>query len=578
MKVKATAYIWTVNILGVVILFAKGESLVNPSQLIMGILAMALADFFSIPLQRADLSFGFAVTLFALLTGGVYTAIWVSVAGGFIAEGVRQILHMGRKRPIALILFNNLQQAICIFAAAFAAGLVRPVVNFAQVSVMLVLEVIMYSILSLVINHAMVYTYWYIQVPEALTVASVRESVAWDLITYAVCIPTGYLMVVVNNIVGLLGIAAVFIPLVAVGQILRMYKLVRESERQLLAVYTAAVQVNSSLVGSVVAEVLAKSAREAALAEGSVVYRQDPARDLLVPIASSGDLGRKFFTRLVQDGEGIIGRAAAARETQITDDYTSYPHRVRDVSPEDVDFASVMAVPLIAEDQVVGVLAVVHPDASYFDERHQRLVTIIAAYGASSMRNASQYRQVNEKAITDSLTGIYNRGYIEQELGRTLRAATEKCEEASVVMFDLDHFKAVNDSSGHPAGDAVLAEIINRCRKVLRSDAIFGRYGGDEFVLVLPGLNGDAAMSVAERLREAVASKTFRTPDGLEHMVTLSLGVATFPEDATTPAELIDKADHACYCGAKHIGRNRVGLYREVQAQEAKQWQSNRNG
>ena len=160
-------------------------------------------------------------------------------------------------------------------------------------------------------------------------------------------------------------------------------------------------------------------------------------------------------------------------------------------------------------------------------------------------------------SFTDSLTGLYNRRYVTEILDKEFERAVRKHDLLSLVIFDIDHFKEINDTHGHQDGDAVLVAIAEAAQKELRTYDMIARYGGDEFVFVLPGTPLPGAVVVAERLREAVESLTFAPPmEGLS--VTVSLGVAAYPSSQVdTATTLFRQADYALY-RAKQNGRNRV--------------------
>ena len=160
-------------------------------------------------------------------------------------------------------------------------------------------------------------------------------------------------------------------------------------------------------------------------------------------------------------------------------------------------------------------------------------------------------------AAIDQLTGLHNRRYMVQQLNQWMRRASSGDTAVSVVMLDLDHFKRINDCFGHNAGDEVLREVAERIQMNTRPADIACRYGGEEFIVILPDTDGDIACTVAERMRGAIAANTFALPHGDTIQVTTSVGVATTSGSNEPPAELIDRADKALYA-AKSGGRNRV--------------------
>jgi len=166
--------------------------------------------------------------------------------------------------------------------------------------------------------------------------------------------------------------------------------------------------------------------------------------------------------------------------------------------------------------------------------------------------------ELRQESIHDSLTGLYNRRYLDEALGRELILAERESHPVSVIMGDLDHFKAVNDRFGHLAGDEILRFFGSLLKRHARSSDIFCRFGGEEFLLVLPGMAQECAVQRAEELRCAL-SATPVTFEGSPIAVTASFGVATFPHDGCNGDAVIGAADGALYA-AKEGGRNRVNV------------------
>lgn len=163
-------------------------------------------------------------------------------------------------------------------------------------------------------------------------------------------------------------------------------------------------------------------------------------------------------------------------------------------------------------------------------------------------------RQLNERASRDPLTGLLNRGSLDEELERNLAVARRTGAPLAVLMMDLDDFKAYNDAFGHPAGDEVLRALAEVAAANVREGDRVARYGGEEFTVVLPDSDCAAAVEVAERIRAALAERAFLRP------VTVSIGVACHPDHGASPRDLVARADAALYA-AKQAGKNRVAVY-----------------
>ncbi len=195
---------------------------------------------------------------------------------------------------------------------------------------------------------------------------------------------------------------------------------------------------------------------------------------------------------------------------------------------------------------------------SSFDDESKETARSLAAQAAVALENARLHGIVERQALVDGLTGLANRRHCEDELEAELVRAERLGGATSLVFADLDDFKAVNDLHGHPAGDAVICAFAELLRESVREKIdTAGRFGGEEFVLLLPGTDAAGATNVAERVRAALAERVIVTPGGAAIRITASFGVATAPPLAKA-AELISAADRALY-DAKHAGKNRVG-------------------
>jgi diguanylate cyclase (GGDEF)-like protein/PAS domain S-box-containing protein len=168
-------------------------------------------------------------------------------------------------------------------------------------------------------------------------------------------------------------------------------------------------------------------------------------------------------------------------------------------------------------------------------------------------------KHLSRLAMTDELTNIFNRRALMQSLDKELSRAKRKNENLSVLMIDIDHFKKINDKYGHQTGDETLKYFVDKTKKVIRTEDIFGRFGGEEFVVLLPGTELKVASSLAERLRKTVADSSFEHNDN-KILFTVSIGVATFDDKNMDSNVLLKNADQVL-CTAKGRGRNQVIIY-----------------
>jgi diguanylate cyclase (GGDEF)-like protein len=214
-------------------------------------------------------------------------------------------------------------------------------------------------------------------------------------------------------------------------------------------------------------------------------------------------------------------------------------------------------VPLVFQERFVGALEVIddNPARTWQDNEILLLLTV-ANQVAAAINHADLFAQMQQQALTDALTGVYNRRSFEMQLDRELQVAMRQNQPLALIMLDLDNFKQLNDSAGHDAGDDALRKLAACFRQELRGVDTAARFGGDEFVLILPQAVMDGAVIVAERLRKAI--EKIEIPGG-GHLAA-SIGIATFPTNAATRAGLVTAADNALY-HAKRTGRNRVSVF-----------------
>ncbi len=213
-----------------------------------------------------------------------------------------------------------------------------------------------------------------------------------------------------------------------------------------------------------------------------------------------------------------------------------------------------LAAPLPAQDRILGVIYLEANQSGQFGQDDLDILTSIAATTANAVRNAQLHSEIQAKAITDSLTDVYNRRGLSQWGQYEFDRAKRFDRPLSVIFFDLDHFKQVNDTHGHEIGDLVLKQLVSRCQQVIRTVDIFARFGGEEFVVILPETDLELAIQVAERMRDCVSSTPFQIHSFSIEM-SISLGVVNLTPGVESLPFLINTADQYMY-QAKKSGRN----------------------
>ena len=217
---------------------------------------------------------------------------------------------------------------------------------------------------------------------------------------------------------------------------------------------------------------------------------------------------------------------------------------------------SLLILPLVVREDAIGTLALAARRRDAFGDAVRPTLQVLANQLAVALSNAQAVTRLEELATTDGLTGCLNKRAFNDELDRRLRAAERFGRQLSLIVTDIDHFKSVNDTYGHATGDVVIRELGAILQRVKRETDIVARFGGEEFCVLCEETDTEGAVQLAERVREELGAMIFQTELG-KLQVKASLGVATFPEHASTPEGLFEVTDKALYA-AKHAGRDRV--------------------
>jgi len=262
----------------------------------------------------------------------------------------------------------------------------------------------------------------------------------------------------------------------------------------------------------------------------------------------------------VKMGEGIAGWVAKNGQTLVVPDVASDPRfspRLDEMTRWHTN--SIICVPLRSRHRVLGVIQLVNVDVKGLKEQEMFFLQALCDYAAISIENAKAVEKIQELTITDDVTGLFNARHLYKTLETEVYRSARFGYEFSVIFIDLDHFKQVNDTKGHLVGSRLLAEVGYLIKAQLRLIDFAFRYGGDEFVVLLPQTGKDAALVVAKRLRDNLRVSAFCKEEGLNLNVRASIGVATYPHDAKSPQDVIRQADEMMYL-VKNLSRGNIAV------------------
>ena len=250
----------------------------------------------------------------------------------------------------------------------------------------------------------------------------------------------------------------------------------------------------------------------------------------------------------VKIGEGIAGWVAQTGKPTIVNDVSKDPRFARRFDSEThFKTRSILCAPLISRGRTIGVVQVINRRGGRFTQADLDLLLTLVEPCAIAIENAILFQRTEQLTITDDLTKLFNSRYLNVYIGREIKRCKRHGIPLSIIFLDLDGFKSVNDQHGHLAGSRTLTEVGGILAEAVRESDILARYGGDEFVVVLPETPPGGALVIAERIRRAIASHPFLREEGLEARISASFGIASYPDHALTPEGLIQKADQAMY-------------------------------
>lgn len=516
-------------------------------QLLVIVALGLLAEWLAVPFPHGQLSGSFALVLATFIVYGQAAAVWVIALSTFIGQNIAN-----RGNSLRTTLFNAGQYALAAVAAGYLFLKTGGVPGLVAVENAFPLAA--FTVTYIAVNHLLVYLYL-LPKRARLPQQAWRDALKWDGLTYLFTIPMGLLVAMMYGHTGLTGIILLFSSILALQLILRFYVRLQMVNRELSAFYEVARFMESNPEPAELLRQILKSASRAFSFHTGVAYLRSGEKDIFTPVAVTGPYARQLRSTAVYAGDGVLGWAMANLEPEIVFDTRVDSRTVKTEIVSQV-MRSLLIIPLISGREGLGLIVLGDKRPMAFDEKHLHIMAVLGRQATVAVEQALLGERLEQALSRDNLTGLANFKVI-------FEAASEMCENDSgdvifgIILINIDGFRVFNYRYGRDAGERVLAEMAQLVERGARRDDLVGRYGGDEFILLLPGASGRRLLDKADMLWEDIRQHAFLRQEGRKARLTVSIGVAEYPRDAGDVTGLFRAAQRALD-KAKEGGGDRV--------------------
>jgi diguanylate cyclase (GGDEF)-like protein len=273
------------------------------------------------------------------------------------------------------------------------------------------------------------------------------------------------------------------------------------------------------------------------------------------------EVSQEFFSQPAMNiGEGISGRVVLEGKPFLTENLATEPHCINKEIAKLEGIKSFMCVPLKSREICIGTLSVYRKNKEAFTDYDMVMLNIFGMQAAEAIEKAKLVAELTKQATLDQLTGMYNKNAILSIIEKNLSLSSRYEMKSCVIFLDIDGFKGFNDTHGHLLGDKLLLDFATILKKMLRKSDSIGRFGGDEFVIIVPQTTKEQALHIVNKMKENVEEHNFIGKEAAKVKITFSAGIVAYPEGGNSVDELINKSDEALY-QSKALGKNRVTLW-----------------
>ncbi|WP_082193134.1 sensor domain-containing diguanylate cyclase [Bacillus rubiinfantis] len=385
-----------------------------------------------------------------------------------------------------------------------------------------------------------------------------------ETITTIITFPIGIVLYILYKQVGLLALLFVGLPFISVSLIFNLYYSSQRVNEYLQKAAEIGHQMAEHLHVNDVMDLFIEKLCEMLPVDYAFIFELDNGKLKSVRRLENG-IPQQNSSTVVKNNEGISALAWSHHKAYLFPTRKKWQHYAHDDIPLDAE--SILSVPIERSSKLTGVLVLASKQKRAYEKYQLMILEILCSYFAVAIENAKHYEQTKMQSERCALTKLYNYRYFDslltQEFDKLMHFDRRML---SLIILDIDHFKRVNDVYGHQSGNEILCELATRICQLVGDRGTVARYGGEEFVVLLPDTTKSEAFDLAEQIRQTIANRPFVLKQALQQTaqqanITVSIGVATAPEDAEDALALIRHADRALYVGAKRAGRNRVAEY-----------------
>lgn len=393
---------------------------------------------------------------------------------------------------------------------------------------------------------------------------------AWEFTSILLVLPVGYVLYILYVEIGTAGIFYLGVPFVFISIIIQLLYSYQELNNYLSKTSKIGHFLTKNLRTEEVYDIFMKELQDLIKTDYIRVFSEEKGR-LKLERFFNQDLSMTSNLDTLEKYNSFSQRVWESRKPLIFRNGRKWKGVIQHKAYKDIQ--SVISLPIEYGEEVIGVVTVASKQKNHFEKFHMEILDILTSYLGVAIQNAKNLEKTKLESNLDGLTQIYNYRYFENviESYEKKYMYTENIRHFSIILLDIDHFKQVNDTYGHEAGNEILQQLAARLVSVVDEEGLVARYGGEEFAVFLPKHNSEKAYFLAKRIQNEVKNRKFvsynhiltdRNP--IDVSITISMGVATYPNHCESLVELIRHADRAMYVGAKNKGRDRIAVYEEI--------------